>query len=299
MERSFRTFFFRVAVNGARITFQDILAQIFRQDAEERTISIRESPARLIHLQQQGQTIEGDLERVQMGNFPNLSRIGGDSEDLDLDEDEGLGHRSAFIYLPTRKVLAIQNNITGVGAKRFEDYVNAMLDRSRSRATVAFSPIIVNEASAERALAGHMAVRKLVFTVTDPNAVAESLAHLGRQQPIASTILESVSDAAPVNITISLSVGRHTTRALRWNFVSRLIRQLRGASNEGEDVSKIVARGEFDGENTELNFLPYKLFDLDTIDVRHETVPVSKRLRFVRSALERKRPIINEMFRAE
>src|SRR5437868_6013761 len=101
-ERSFKTYFLRVTRGNSPIPFHEMLLRIAEIPFAERTIDVGDSPVRLTEIDRsEGRRgiIFGDLERVQMGNFPLRSSLTEErSQELDLDEDQGLGHRSAFLY---------------------------------------------------------------------------------------------------------------------------------------------------------------------------------------------------------
>jgi hypothetical protein len=301
MERNFKTYFFRVEVEGER-SFENLLRTIAAIPLEERTIEVSDSPVRLEDIdlaQARGGLIGGDMERVQMGNFPTRSKLRERSAELEFDDDEGLGHQTAFLYDARNRVLALQGNLTGVGGTRFKNYLNYMFYQRIPNSLVDFHVVMLPDDDTARAYGPDAEFRKLTFSVTDPNSVAETLENLEGEIPIASTMLRTpIGDEASIRMTVTLSAGRSPANLNR-GYTQRFLRAITRAHQQGANVEKLAALGEFGGENAELNFLPTKLAHTQRIELSRSAIPYPLRRGFLQVAMRERAAILARLFRRD
>src|SRR5258707_7859842 len=150
MPKTVKIDFFKVVMpEDAGMTFEALLnriGQIPLQD-EARTQEISGDPVRLQELHhQQGGHIEGDMVRTRMDTLPRKSNIEtGELALLDLDEDEGLGEETAFLYDPATHCLTIQRNRYGVSASAFATYCTEI---GAFESAITLEPIISGDAIA-------------------------------------------------------------------------------------------------------------------------------------------------------
>lgn len=291
-KRKFRTYFFTVHSDTNESNFSDCLASIYRLSPEDRTIDVNGVTVRLAQLDYTWSSsglLCGDFERLQMDDLPPKSRISGEQEELELDDDQGLGHTTAFIYNVQMDILALQNNITGVGAARIQEYLTKLLLAIGRRSTVLhIRPFVLPEGEARAILDPErdLAFRKLIFTITNPDMIGDSLAHLPGNQSILYTFAQAASLAEAVKLTVSLSVGTSRTKSLIPDKVINTIKEAIGLVDDGVEVEKLIVSGVFDGENQELNMLPYKLSHLQEIKVDRSAVPFIKRRNCIKYAFD-------------
>ena len=89
---------------------------------ENRNISINGKPIRLQTAALEGSFWVGDMVKIRMDGIPPKTRLNGEQADIDLDEDEGLGEETAFVYDPATKILCIQRNRYAVSAQGLARY---------------------------------------------------------------------------------------------------------------------------------------------------------------------------------
>jgi hypothetical protein len=215
--------------------------------------------------------------------------------ELDFEEDEGLGHQSAFRYDSNRRILALQGNRTGVGYHRFSAYLNKVMSDLGHEVEVSIHPI-VQQAAANKALSRGAVFRKIVFTVHDPEAVGDTLERLEPRQSLIGLFSRQSRGSNAARLTVELSVG-HSDRELDQNIVQRIIRSF---SEHGAEisVSKLRASGYFDGENEELNLLPTKLSWAREVNLERRSLSYLNRARWVEEASEAVREELRAVARA-
>jgi hypothetical protein len=231
-----------------------------------------------------------------MDNFPRRAKQHEESRELDLDEDEGLGHSTAFLYDARQKILALQGNLTGVGSSRFAEYVRVIMTGTVNPLLLDFQIVMLPPTEANRAFQADAAFRKIAFVVANPNSVGDSLEHLNRDAPIISAMIRSATRNLPASrLTVTISAA-YSTENLNGPAVKQMLRMLRRAKDEGAPVAKLVAKGEFGGEDTELSFLPEKMSIDDMVRTHRSSVPFRDRRAALLRAREQCAGKLNGMF---
>lgn len=107
--------FYKVGMpEGAGIGFESILDILSPLDLGARCEVIGGTPVRLETHDVGIESIHGDITRIRMDDLPHKARLNAPVEALPLDENEGLGSGTAFLYDRGLGVLAIQRNQMGV-----------------------------------------------------------------------------------------------------------------------------------------------------------------------------------------
>ena len=65
---------------------------------------------------------KGDMVRIRMDDVPRKANINGDIQDIDLNDDEGIGEETAFLYSPSTNTLLLQRNRHGISPSLFASY---------------------------------------------------------------------------------------------------------------------------------------------------------------------------------
>ena len=115
--------FYRPAVT--RGTFSDVLRRIVAlpDDESRNDISTSGHPIRMQTLRRTGAVWQGEILQIRMTDLPKKVSLGGESEDLDLEDDQGLGQGVTFSYHENTDVLLVQRNKFAVSASSLERYL--------------------------------------------------------------------------------------------------------------------------------------------------------------------------------
>src|SRR5580704_9270886 len=109
--------------NGAP-PFEDLVQLVEESPRDDgRNLEIGPDPARLQESGIWNHCHEGEMVRIRMDMLPRKASLDGALEDLDFEDDEGLGEETAFLYHPPTQVLALQRNRSGVSASGLAWYV--------------------------------------------------------------------------------------------------------------------------------------------------------------------------------
>lgn len=118
--------FFRVVhPKNASQTFEGALVAIDKLQGKQRVHDNGDYPVRLQRLGKYQDAYIGDIARIRMNDIPDRLKLSGERKDLELDEDEGLGEISTFIYHPPTNVLVMMRNRNAVSMSAFSGYMEA------------------------------------------------------------------------------------------------------------------------------------------------------------------------------
>jgi hypothetical protein len=124
MIKQLRYDFYRIVMpNGSGVDFGTALSQINALNGKVRVDETGEYPIRLHSLFPGAVYVLGDIARIRMNDIPPKMRLSGETELLYLDEDQGLGEITSFIYHPGLSVLMMMRNRNAVSAFGLCHYV--------------------------------------------------------------------------------------------------------------------------------------------------------------------------------
>lgn len=191
---------------------------------------------------ERGQTIEGDLCRVQRVNIPPQAGADGLAP-IDLQEGNGIGHMAAFLYHRPTRVLALQTNIQSASPHRLALYL-AALDPAQ---IFHFAPVLTEDAI-ERFQAGH--ARSLIVKF----AGIDRLDCLDDENVPVAHGAKLIGDAYDgLDVEIKISVGRKRNRNLAPRMLRQTVDRLMGAPG----IEKLQAKLE--GEELPIDLLGEQL----------------------------------------
>jgi len=180
------------------------------------------------------------MVRIRMDSLPKKAGLAGVLEELDLQDDEGLGEETAFLYHHPTRILSIQRNRFGISASGLAWYVKekAGLDRP-----IVLEPVL--ETAVLQRLDEVRFVRKLEIT----------LAGLGTGTPlrnrgygVGDIVRLSETFNAP-KIAVELSMGRERRGTLLVERAIGALRSLAGLVAENvNEVQKLEVTGITDGD---------------------------------------------------
>jgi len=116
--------FFQVIMpKSSRSNFSSILSQINTLPGRNQLDTMGEYPIRLHYLNQATSDILGDIARIKMNDIPPKMKLSGETNPLELDDDEGLGEITSFIFHPDMNVLMLMRNRNAVSISAFCRYI--------------------------------------------------------------------------------------------------------------------------------------------------------------------------------
>jgi len=290
MPRKIRVDFYQVDTQKPSVLFEDIIQQIssFPSD-ESRNIEIRGFPIRLSTSSQRLGFWQGDLMRIRMNDIPTKASLSGETEPLELDDDEGLGEETAFLYHIQTNVLMMQRNRLGVSASAFAKYCRSMCHLDED---ITFDPIL--RGNVLERLAQMQIVRKFELKV----ARVEDLTILQGQDRGVDEVLNIKDVFNAPNVSLTVSVGNRKNISLG-NVIETAKKLFRSASDNSVNVKKIEVSGanEEDNQTDIIDLLEYWIREeirINPIDLR--IVSYAERLQALEQAWERRREELGRMF---
>jgi hypothetical protein len=254
-----------------------------------RNETVRGCPVRLQEFTALGRLVEGDLVRIRMDQLPLRAELAGPVSPIDLDDDEGLGEETAFLYDVALRVLAIQRNRTGVSASALMEYCER---KAGLRLPIVLTPVL--QLDAMQRLMRMQVVRTVEVAFAGPDNGAlfrgldvglEGLARLQQemQAPRASFTLSMGHKGG----TLALDRAKGLAQALLSNF----------APTE-TPVTKLLLKGCPDGEEmTALDLLQDRMVGLEDVELGGDRrVDYGKRSSALRAAWEKQREALGQQF---
>lgn len=253
-------------------TFAEILQVIDKLPGnEERNVNFDFGPVRLDRLDKRGDILMGDLSRIKMGQLTPVEKLNGKKKTINVSDDEGMGHETAFAFDAKTNCLAIQRNREGVSQKAFKRYVESM---AQVQCPIIFKICFSPEKLAK--LAQIKKVRKLSFRVagTQDGELFKGLpgglsSLMGIRKTMKSPVME-----------ITLSVGRQRDTFLEsqdaLNIASELFDR---ESRTYSEITSIEVKGiTKDERSTGVDLIKDRLFETCNVQLcKHRTAEYSRR----------------------
>ncbi len=251
LTRPMRIDFYRV-VTPQGVTFEQLLQLACAlPDDESRSLVYGGVAFRLQELRRGANIWQGDMIRIRMEDHPLKATLGGETELIELEDDEGIGEETAFLYDPAINVLVLQRNRSGVSEKRLVTY----FAQKGETGPIALDPV-VNHDVLDR-LERMQTVRSLEVRVA---GFEHADVYRGQTRAVEGMIGISEELSAP-SLTIQATMGRQTG-GLRnaIDFVRRLV-HIPGQTPQ--EVQKIQVSGkEHDAADTEvLDILLFRMVE--------------------------------------
>lgn len=247
------------------IPFETLLSAVDKlPNGEPRNFVFQSSsPVRLEEYDEDEEFCSGNIVRIRMDGFPQKINIHrGGMEGLGLNEDDGLGEETAFLFHKPTQTLLLQYNRFGVTATQFETYFPAVLNK---RALVNLTTIITNEAyqSFEKK---HFRSKKLEIAVAP---LRNSTLFEDSGDSTAKAIKRQAELLGAPQLNLIVSVGHEHKRGLNRENLSHFINTLlsiRSADQDSVSVLRILGANDIDEDlhskrNVLIDFITDRLFD--------------------------------------
>lgn len=260
------------------------------RNAEARSPN-REDRIRLHEAASSGQYWEGDIIRIRMDELPLVVSLHGDTETVDLEDDQGIGEETAFRYHARLRVLALQRNRTGVSASAFARYFEDMGDLE---GPIILEPVL--ELDTLERLNAIRTVGKFEIRLAGVSNIGELFQ--GQDAAVEQLITAANEFRAPT-MTVTLSMGHQrdgslTTRAVK--HAARALRRL--VSNDRGEIKRIVISGRTDaGEKDVIDLVKDRMVEVREVELDQDRrVPSVVRLAALREACRNRGQELRRMF---
>lgn len=178
---------------------------------------------------------------VQNSDLPPRAKLGETPKDLELDEDEGLGHYTSFFFDSSNDIILIQYNRNGITASGIAKYFKKNFKTEIRK--IEFN-VVINPSEIER-LRRMGEVRSLELSVAGVRG-GGILANDGVSRSVGE--LRSIADKTNADsISIKLTMG-HTPGTLRRNRIAAIFGNLLRADTHG-DIKKMEITGKESDED--------------------------------------------------
>lgn len=129
----------------------DSISQLYEVNDEHFTFNISEVNYTLERLKRptdNNNVYHIVVEELRDFNFPTRTRVGGQSSDLDLAEDEFLGERMSALYDGNNHVFMLQVNRNSISTLKFELFLNSVIERMGHHIDLRLPVILQQDAEA-------------------------------------------------------------------------------------------------------------------------------------------------------
>jgi hypothetical protein len=282
--------FYRVTMPNGAPTFEHLIQQVSAMPYDDtRNLEIGANPARLQESGVWNHCHEGEMVRIRMEMLPRKASLDGALEDLNFDEDEGLGEETAFLYHPPTMVLAIQRNRIGVSASALTWYFK---EKGRIEEPIEIAPVL--QRGVMERLAQMQTVRRLEISVA---GLDRGLILQNRGHGVADIVRLSEELRAP-KVSISLSMGHQRRGGLSLERALAIARNLRElAFDHRNEVQKIEIAGiDAADEKIVLDLIEERMTNVQLVQPEeNRTIPYRARRDAVREAWTGRRGELAEM----
>jgi len=293
MTKQIKVDFYRIKLlDNPTVSFENIIQSVEQSTNDAtRSVKINGYPVRLQVAKAYPNFCSGDMIRIRMDDTPTVASVSGDTELLNLDDDEGLGEETAFLYQIPTMVLMLQRNRNGVSESSFAKYFTA-----KSGIEVRLEPVVQGDVIAR--ITRMQTISKFEITV----AGASTMSALKGQDLAVDEILSLSNRFHAQSVTMEVSVGNQKTKSLSFGTVIESATKLFShATKQLGDIKTIKVSG--DTENGHLEVLDLlqdwvrETIDVNPVDNRR--ISYDERSQCLRDAWEKQRDLLEEMFPAQ
>ena len=224
--------FYRVVDGGVgRIEFRNALRAAMRSRGGNRSRDVFGERVDLYECHEAGAIIEGEIGRVRMNDTPAIANSDCSVAEIELEDDQGIAERTAFLYDSHRSALALHAKREAVSASRIAGYC----DR--------FSPNDIESFSLNPILRPDAAQKFRSINVVKKVEVEYSRGAAGviaNPDPSTRSFVTNLQNLEGETMTVVVSSGRRRQNRLSLERVTSLIRTALTGRDEVVDVSRVA-----------------------------------------------------------
>jgi len=240
---------------------------------DSRTADIKGLKVRLQTCLINNQMITGEMIRIRMDEMPIKVSLDGQIGLIDLDEDEGIGEETAFLYNTRLRILVIQRNVHSVSSHNFIRYFESLghLDRA-----INIDPIFQAEAIEKL----HRMTMITKFDVTFAGLDRFDFLDSNKKKSV-SAIIDVGNQLSAPYITMTASMG-HIPGSLNINEIKHFIANISHLFDyRSKPIRKLIISGKevADGQSDVFDLLEYKMVEKADIDLDNDRrLPYQRRI---------------------
>jgi hypothetical protein len=274
--------FFRVEdLAGGRIGFRNALREAVRARGRNRSCIVWDEPVGLFEGHEDGNLIEGEVGRIRMTDTPAIGSRECVLEEIELDDDQGIAERTAFLYDSGRGVLALHVRREAVSASRLCGYCDVFARNTTE--TFTLLPILRDDVQEQFR---SMNVIKKV-DVKFSRAAQTTLVDADQST---RSFVRALNNLNGSTISVTVASGAGAEKRLSFEGASDLIRNAFRQRNGS--VERLVVSGRNAGDQgLVLDLLEARLRDKRTIEFRGRSASYEQRRATVRRAYESNLPL--------
>ena len=260
MIKKLKVDFFKVVLpDDSPQSFESVLNAVNDSPNDDTRNAIRNAcPFRLQKARKTGDCWKGEMIRIRMDQLPIKAKLSGDVSSIDLEEDEGIGEETAFLYHVPTRVLTIQRNRYGVSAGVFAWYFG----EKGPVESIELQPILQKDGL--QRLANIKDVQKLSLNIAGVENMA-AFRGLGKGVEPMITLMDQFKSPT---LTLTVSMGK---RRGSLELVKNLAESFTKLNQQGESsIHKFEISGKSeDGEKSVLDLIEYRM--VEEIEVELES----------------------------
>ena len=245
-------------------TFEQLLRKVKDMTREARTTSVRGSPMRAHRVGEHQNVWTGDMLKIRMDDISLRASTKGNAREFDLDDDEGMGEPTCFLFAPKQNALVLEASRKGVTRAMFSEYFGLVTDAD---VHVSLQPYVHPDAMSR--MKDLHVVRKFEVAL----ARSGNISDLRKSDYGMSGLAVAVDHFDAPRVDLTLSMGHKKKGTL--NSVLDAVRGL--WKKEGLEIKKMRVHGKAaDEEDLMIDFLEDRL----KYEAVVETDPVARRVTY-------------------
>jgi hypothetical protein len=261
MIKQLRYDFFQVVMPpDTEVTFETLLHEINALGQRERLYH-GDYPVRLHDLVPRRNYLLGDIARIRMNDIPDKMKLTGETEPLDLAEDEGLGEFATFLYHPRTNILMMMRNRNAVSVSGLNTY----LENIGGIEGIEFNYVLQVEA--------YQRLQRLDrIQRFDLEVAAPGHGSIFTDMGLSPQSVAGIMGVAPrVRLSVSLSTGYEKEVSLPRAAIERLVTAFRQrARRDDESMSIVVSGREQNQEKEIIDMFEDVLTDFVDVNIRNQ-----------------------------
>jgi hypothetical protein len=275
--------FFRLQHDaGGSPTFLQALRHAMRCRGADRSAVVWGERIDLYSTREDDGIIEGEIGRVRMSNTPAIAGRDCTVKEIDLEDEEGITERTAFLFDSRRSVLAVHSRREAVSASRLCGYCDKFANNQVD--TFVIEPIL--RADAQRRFDSMITIKKVEVEYTREAAGAI-------QQVDQSTqgFLQGLRNLDGQTLTVSVSSGRKKDNKLSLENVTSFVRTAFAGRNERVEKLTISGRNAGD-EHLFVDLLEDRLRVKRAMEFRGRSASYEQRRTLLREIYDQNLPLL-------
>ncbi|MFA6412382.1 MAG: DUF6731 family protein [Syntrophales bacterium] len=274
MRKRLKFDFYQVIMpSDSAITFGDMLDKINALEGKARLYASGSYPIRLQYLNHGPSDFLGDIARIRMDDIPPKMKLSGETEVLDLDDDEGLGEITSFIYHSATSILMLMRNRNAVSISGLANYVEYIFEIRG----IKFQPILHEEAY--KRIENLLKIQRFDLEVAGPGN-GKIFQDMGLSPEVA---LDLMDHSPRVRISIAFSTGYDRDLSLPKKIIMSIAEkfQKRKAEDEAESRSLIISGRDDMYEKEVIDLFDNYLTDSYDIQLKEQRIITDDQRRHV------------------